>query len=164
MKLLFENIYRILPTKRKPAPDRVGITALRRCVAVAAAMLLFACAESNPEAERAAFEATKPWLALMDAADYQRCWEIAAPLFRDNEEHEAWLAKAHGYREPLGAFQSRQLKTATYIPDPWFAPSGEYAVVVYDSHWQAGTIYEILHMQRLPDGDWLVAGYNVQEQ
>ena len=154
MKLLFEDAHRISPSKR----------ALRCCAAVAAAMLLFACAESNPEAERAAHAAAMPWLALMDAADYQQCWETAAPLFQKKEKRKAWPAKAHGYRDPLGAFQSRQLNATTYIVDPWGAPPGEYAAVVYDSHWLAGTIYETLYMPRQPDGAWLVAGYAVQEQ
>ena len=153
MKLLFKDV-----------PNQVGAVAWRCVAVVAATMLLFACAESNPEAERAAFAATKPWLALMDAADYQQCWEIAAPLFQDTEGRNDWLIKARGYHDSLGAFQSRELNTATYLADPWFAPSGEYAVVVYDSHWQAGTIYESLYMQRQPDGEWLVAGYAVQEQ
>ena len=136
-----------------------------RCLfALVAATLLAACTESNPEAERAAFLATKPWLALMDAAEYERCWETAAPLFQESEGREDWLVKAHAYREPLGAFESRELNATTYLTNPWFAPAGEYAVVVYDSHWQAGIIYENVYMQRQPDGRWLVAGYAVQEQ
>ena len=136
---------------------------MRRVLAFAAATLLVACAQSNPEAERAAFLASEPWLALMDAADYEQCWQTAAPLFRDTEGVDDWVAKAKSYREPLGAFESRQLNTTTYLADPWFAPSGEYAVVVYDSHWQAGTIYENVYMQRQSDGSWQVAGYAVQQ-
>ena len=137
---------------------------MRWILAMAVATLLAGCAESNPEAERAAFLATKPWLALMDAADYRRCWETAAPLFRDTEGQDDWIAKATSYHEPLGTFQSRELNTTTYLTDPWAAPPGEYAVVVYDSRWQAGTIYENLYMQRQPDGAWQVAGYSVQQQ
>lgn len=133
------------------------------CIALMT-MLLGACAESNPEAERAAAQASEPWLALMDKADYAGCWQAAAPLFRDQEALESWLAKAEGYRDPLGDFKSRQLNDTTYIVDPWFAPPGEYAIVVYDSHWNAGSIYETLHMQRQVDGGWLVAGYSVRQQ
>ena len=136
---------------------------MRCSLALAAAALLLACAQSNPEAERAAFLATEPWLALMDAADYEQCWQTAAPLFRETEGQDDWLAKAKSYRDPLGAFESRQLNTTSYLVDPWLAPAGEYAVVVYDSHWQAVTIYENLYMQRQPDGNWLVAGYAVQQ-
>lgn len=142
-------------------------TLLRLLVALAwlpAALSLSACGESNPAAEQAAARASEPWLALMDQADYELCWQRAAPLFREQEARESWLTKAEGYRSPLGDFQSRQLNDTTYIVDPWFAPPGEYAVAVYDSHWQAGSIYETVHMQRQVDGSWLVAGYSVRQQ
>ena len=138
---------------------------LRLCASAFLALVLSGCAgESNPVAEREAHEASKPWLALMDAADYARCWDEASPLFRDKETRESWSVKAAGYRDPLGAFKSRQLNTTSVIPNPWGAPSGLYAAVVYDSHWQNGTIFEMVYMQQQPDGRWLVAGYNVKQQ
>ncbi len=137
---------------------------IRIVVAMVLALSLGACTERNPEAERAAFEATRPWLDSMDAGDYDQCWQAAAPLFRDQESLEAWTAKAHEYRDPLGALQSRQLNVTHVLTDPWGAPPGQYAVVVYDSHWAAGSIYESVHVQRQPDGTWLVAGYRVRQQ
>ena len=122
------------------------------------------CAESNPAAERAATAAAVPWLALMDAEEYERCWDAAAPLFRDEESREAWIAKALGYRDPLGAFKSREPNVTRVIRNPWGAPPGLYATVVYDSYWQNGTIFEMVYMQQQGDGDWLVAGYNVMQQ
>ena len=145
-----------------------GSCALPRWTVVSAcallSMLLGACGESNPQAEHAAAQASQPWLALMDEADYAQCWQLAAPLFREQESKDSWLTKAEGYRSPLGEFRSRQVNDTTYIADPWFAPPGEYAIVVYDSHWSAGTIYETVHMQRQVDGNWLVAGYSVRQQ
>ena len=128
------------------------------------AALLAGCAESNPAAERAASAATAPWLALMDAEDYERCWHDASSLFRDEEERQSWVAKAKGYREPLGEFESRELNTTRVITDPWGAPPGLYAVVVYDSVWQNGTIFEMVYMQQQDDASWRVAGYNVKQQ
>ena len=136
----------------------------RLAIAALLALLLGACAQSNPEAEQAAAQAAEPWLALMDAPDYAGCWQAAAPLFREQEAEASWLTKAEGYRSPLGDFQSRRINDTTYIVDPWFAPPGEYAIVVYDSFWEAGIIYETLHMQRQVDGSWLVAGYSVRQQ
>ena len=137
---------------------------LARWCFVSVLALLLGCAESNPEAEQAAYDATEPWLALMDQGEYGQCWASAASLFRDTEDHEDWVTKARGYRDPLGEFKSRQLNATNYIRDPWGAPPGEYVIVVYDSHWQNGTIYESVHMQRQVDGGWLVAGYSVQQQ
>lgn len=136
----------------------------RTGIFAAAMALSWACAESNPAAERAAAGATLPWLEALDGGDYARCWNAAAPLFRESVARDKWPEKARGYREPLGAFASRRLNTTTYIVDPWGAPDGEYVIVVYDSRWAAGSIYESLHMQRQPDGRWLVAGYSVQQR
>ncbi len=137
---------------------------IRICIVAALALALSGCAESNPQAEQAAFDATKPWLALMDAGDFDVCWETAAPSFRELINQEDWVALAHEYRDPLGAFKSRNLSTTSYFTDMWGAPAGEYAVVVYDSRWEAGAIYESLTMQRQPDGAWLLVGYAVQQQ
>lgn len=127
-------------------------------------MLLGACGENNPAAQQAALAASQPWLALLDAGDYAEAWRGAAPLFRELESAEAWAAKAQRYRDPLGALEARTLHTNTYFTDPWNAPPGPYAVLVFDSRWEAGAIYEIVNMQRQEDGSWLAAGYDVAEQ
>ena len=139
--------------------NRIGVAA-----ALVFAALLVACAQSNPDAERTAYEDSKPWLRLLDNGDYAQCWQVAAPMFRHKESLEGWIAKAQSYREPLGAFGSRQLNTARYLVDPWGWPAGEYVAVVYDSHWQAGSIYESVNMQKQADGSWLMVGYDVQPQ
>ena len=136
----------------------------RLCTSVLVLALTVGCAESDPVAEGAARDAAQPWLTLMDAGEYEQCWDAAAPLFRDEESLTAWVAKAEGYRDPLGAFQSREPNVTRVIPNPWGAPSGLYAAVVYDSHWQNGTIFETVYMQRQEDGRWLVAGYTVMQQ
>ncbi|MCE2460587.1 MAG: DUF4019 domain-containing protein [Pseudomonadales bacterium] len=128
-------------------------------------LVLGACSESNPEAERAAYEATKPWLALMDDGEYKRCWEAAAPWFRENVASlEMWVAKANETREPLGEMTFRELDTTTFKTNPIGAPDGQYTVVVYRSSWEAGSIYETVSMQRQPDGSWGVVGYHVKQQ
>ena len=132
---------------------------------VVLALPLGACSETNPEAERAAREATKPWLEMMDEGEYERCWDEAAPWFRENVgSREMWLAKAHETRNPLGEMNFRELNHTTYATNPIGAPDGEYTVVVYSSSWDAGNIYETVSMQRQPDGSWGVVGYHVKQQ
>ena len=144
-------------------PARPDRRIVGNAAAVALLFILGACAQSNPAAEEAAADATGPWLALMDAGDYAQCWEVAAAHFREQESLAEWQDKAHGYRDPLGAFQSRTLSTTRYFVDPWGAPPGEYVVVVHDSRWDAGAIFETVNMQKQGDGGWLVVGYNVQQ-
>lgn len=124
-----------------------------------------ACRESSPEAEQAAYEATKPWLAMMDAGEYEQSWEAAAPWFRDNiGSVDQWLAKAQETRKPLGALRSRELKMTTFKTNPMGAPDGEYTIVVYDARWEKGDILETVSMQRQADGSWQVVGYHVKQQ
>ena len=151
----------------RPETRSPGLPGRPRLTGVATLAVLLAiggCAQSDPVAEGAAFEATKPWLAIMDAGDYERCWVEASPLFRDQESQDGWAAKAKGYRDPLGGLKSRQLNVTRVIRDPWGAPAGLYAAVVYDSHWDNGVIYETVNMQQQSDGRWLVAGYQVKQQ
>ena len=128
-------------------------------------LALAACSESNPEAERSAYEATKPWIALMDKGDYEKSWDEAAPWFRDTVgSRDMWIAKAHETRDPLGEMKFRELKTTTYATNPIGAPDGEYTIVVYSSSWDAGNIFETVSMQRQADGSWGVVGYHVKQQ
>ena len=140
----------------------------KRCTVTLLAALGFvlgACSESNPEAERAAYEASKPWIALMDGGEYEKCWDEAAPWFRDNvSSRELWIEKAHETRDPLGKLIFRELNATTYNTNPMGAPDGEYTIVVYSSSWDAGSIYESVSMQRQPDGSWGVVGYFVKQQ
>ena len=128
-------------------------------------LALGACSESNPEAERSAYEASKPWIALMDSGEYEKCWDEAAPWFRENiGSRDMWIAKAHETRDPLGNLIARQLHTTTYKTNPMGAPDGEYTIVVYSSSWDAGSIYESVSMQRQTEGSWGVVGYFVKQQ
>ncbi len=129
------------------------------------AFVLGACSESNPEAERSAYEASKPWIALMDDGEYEKCWDEAAPWFREEvASRDMWIDKAHETRDPLGEMKFRELRTTTYATNPIGAPDGEYTVVVYSSSWDAGSIYETVSMQRQRDGSWGVVGYHVKQQ
>ena len=142
-----------------------SIRAAARQLTVMLAFVLAACAQSNPEAEQAAYEASKPWIALMDKGEYEKCWDEAAPWFRDKVGSlEMWIAKADETRDPLGEMKFRELRTTTYATNPIGAPDGEYTIVVYSSSWDAGSIFETVSMQRQADGSWGVVGYHVKQQ
>lgn len=136
-----------------------------RALLAGVCLLLCACSENNPEAEQAAYQATKPWLALMDGGEYEQCWHEAAPWFREHVPAlETWLAKAHEARDPLGGMRFRELMDTTYVTNPIGAPDGAYTIVVYGSSWEAGNIYETVSMQLQADGSWGVVGYHVEER
>ena len=154
----------IAPSRSPSAPGRRRWRGWAVAALVTLGISLAGCGQSNPEAERAALAASEPWLALLDAGDYAGAWDAAGPLFREMEGRESWIAKAEQYRAPLGAFKARQPQDTTYLANPWNAPDGAYAAVVFDSRWERGAIYEIVTMQQQPDGLWLAAGYDVADQ
>lgn len=125
---------------------------------------LAACAERDPDAERAAREAAAPWLATLDAGDYARCWNAAAPWFREQVSASGWAERAARTRAPLGALEMRRLDKTTYATNPLGAPDGRYVIVVYASDWAGGNIHEQLAMQEQPNGDWLPVGYFVRQR
>ena len=128
------------------------------------ALLVGACAESDPLAEEAARAATLPWLERMDAGAYDECWQAAAPLFRERVSLEEWGEQAVEARSPLGALRGRKLAATTFVTNPLGAPAGRYVIVVYASDWEAGDIFETLSMQESPAGAWLLVGYHVKQR
>ncbi len=120
--------------------------------------------ESNPEAEAAAHAAAVPIAEAIDRAEYQHTYDSAAPLFRESLDLAAWEARAAETRAPLGAFESRQLNTTTYVREPWGKPQTPVTVVTFDSSWENGDIYEMVTMQEQSDGQWLLVGYHVRQQ
>ena len=136
----------------------------RNLVLTGLALVASACTERDPDAERAAAEATAPWLARMDAGAYADCWETAAPLLRERVTREGWEQRATEARAPLGDLRERALAATTFVTNPWGAPAGRYVIVVYASSWQGGAIHETVSMQEQPNGAWLVAGYHAKQR
>lgn len=128
------------------------------------ALLVGACAESDPLAEEAARAATLPWLERMDAGAYEECWQAAAPLFRERVSLEQWGEQAVEARSPLGALRGRKLAATTFVTNPLGAPAGRYVIVVYASDWEAGDIFETLSMRESAAGAWLLVGYHVKQR
>ena len=125
---------------------------------------LAACAEHDPAAEQAAREAAPPWLAMLDAGDFQRFRDAAAPWFREQVSAAEWAERAAETRAPLGALAARVVSKTTFAANPWGAPDGRYVVIVYASDWAGGKIHEQLAMQQQPSGDWLPVGYFARQR
>ena len=74
------------------------------CVCV----LLCGCmGKKNPEAEKAATQAARTWLRLVDEGQYDESWQESAAFFRNAVSQEAWRDSMKTYRQPLGEKRSR---------------------------------------------------------
>ena len=113
--------------------------------------------------EAAAEAAARAWLALVDAASYDRSWSAASAQFRQKVPQAQWQAAAAGARGPLGALKSRTLQSVTFRNALPGAPDGEYVIVQFASSFEnKASAIETVTPMKDPDGTWRVAGYYIQ--
>ena len=120
-------------------------------------------AAAENDATRQAQAAAKSWLTLVDAGQYGQSWDKASLLFRSAVMRSEWERAAKATRTPLGALQSRTLKSATFTRSLPGAPDGEYVVIQFDSQFaNKATAVETVTPMRDRDGVWRVSGYFIQ--
>jgi len=113
--------------------------------------------------EAAAETAARTWLEGIDAGDYAASWDGAAPLFQGAVEREKWGETLRAVRQPLGAVQSRALRSATYTKTLPGAPDGEYVVLQFDTSFEnKKSAIETVTPMLAPDGAWRVSGYYIR--
>ncbi|MEF2231587.1 MAG: DUF4019 domain-containing protein [Pseudodesulfovibrio sp.] len=122
-------------------------------------LLLLPCAaladEPAPDDARAAAET---WLRLIDGGEYDRCWDQASPIMKQNMPHADWRrALAEGAAQ-LGPLSARRLERSKLDRDPPHGPTGRYALFRFDAIYQDTTLHETLAL-RLEDGTWRVVAY-----
>lgn len=110
-----------------------------------------------------AVEATKSWLALIDAGDSERSWERSAALFRQAVTPEQWKQALSASRKPLGDLESRVVKSTQYVTSLPGAPDGQYVVIQFESSFaHKKSAIETVTPMRDPDGVWRVSGYFIR--
>jgi hypothetical protein len=116
----------------------------------------------HADAEAAAVEAAKTWLSLVDAGEYGKSWEAAAPLFKGAVDEAAWGKQLGPVRGPLGAVKSRELSSAEYATALPGAPDGEYVVIQFATSFEnkASAVETVTPM--LDAGAWKVSGYYIK--
>ena len=113
--------------------------------------------------EELAQKSAEEWLALTDSGKYTESWNEAAQYFKNAVTREKWLDAMKGHRVPLGAVQSRKLKSIKYTTTVPGAPDGEYVVIQYDSSFEhKKSAVETITPMLDKDGKWRVSGYFVK--
>ncbi len=133
------------------------------CLIIWVASLLHFFAETERSANKIAVSAPAPlhaveaWLALMDAGNYAKSWETAAPFFHRSVTREEWIAKLEKIRRPLGNILHRKLVSVTP------SAAGMQRVAVYISAFEGlPSATEALTFTKQPNGEWLPIGYLIQ--
>jgi hypothetical protein len=141
---------------------------MRYCLVLLFVIVVFtglsACAsENNPEAEKAAIESAKAWLALVDSGKYSESWEEAAGYFQSAVMKAGWEQTIRAVRAPLGKTVSRRLKSQRYATSLPGAPDGEYVVIQFNTVFEnKKSAVETITPMLDKDDKWRVSGYYIK--
>ncbi len=141
------------------------LAAVGACLVAAAAFSVEPAGEKTGEeaARKAAGEAAKIWLGVVDSGRYAESWSQASSLFRKQVSAEQWESAVRSARGPLGKLIARNLKSAQYSLTLPGAPDGEYVVIQYDSSFEnKKEALETVVTMKEKDGAWRVAGYFIK--
>lgn len=120
-------------------------------------------AKGNPEAEKAALQAARAWLELVDSSQYAKSWEEAAEYFKKAVPRETWQKSTEAFRKPLGTLVSRTVKSTQYTTSAPGAPDGEYVIIQYDSSFEnKQSAVETVTPMLDSDNKWRVSGYYIK--
>ncbi len=137
---------------------------MRRCALLLLVASVFAAGQNSQDAAQieAAKQSAQAWLGVVDSGNYLSSWDQADSAFKGNINKGQWERIWRSVREPVGAFQSRNIKKAefkTHIPeDP---KEDKWVVIQYESTFAQKTATEVLALRQEKDGQWRVSGYNV---
>jgi len=118
---------------------------------------------SDQDKEKAAVNASKAWLKLVDEGKYAESWDEAAQHFKNAITREQWKTSLESVRSPLGKVLSRNLKSKKYTKTLPGAPDGEYVVIQYETSFQnKQQAIETITPMLDKDGKWRVSGYYIK--
>ena len=129
---------------------------------IACAVGIFTGSAHADEKTDPAVKAAKEWLALVDAKEYKKSWQEAAPFFKENVKEEQWSEMIASVRKPLGKMESRELISAEHKTSLPGAPDGEYVVIQFKTTFtdKRDSVETITPMKA--DGVWRVSGYFIK--
>jgi hypothetical protein len=120
-------------------------------------------APAQQKPEELAQKSAEAWLALTDSGKYAESWDEAAAAFKSALTKDQWVEALKKVRTPLGALQSRKLKSATYAKNPQGAPAGEYVIIQFDTSFENKTAsVETITPMLDKDAKWRVSGYFIK--
>jgi hypothetical protein len=102
-----------------------ALAALLGSVATPSAAPVATAAESPDPAGRAAIDAARHFLTLVNAGDWERSYAATAQTFRKVNTEALWAQTSQQVYPPLGPLHHRALAGADFVPAP---PNGSWIV------------------------------------
>jgi hypothetical protein len=103
------------------------------------------------------------WLALVDAREYAKSWDEAAPDFRAQIARGDWSQKVRSARGAYGALVTRTITGSMEQASLPGGRPGRYVVAQTSASFEKkSSSVETVTLQLAPDGRWRVVGYFIQ--
>jgi uncharacterized lipoprotein NlpE involved in copper resistance len=138
---------------------------MKKCILLAGAALVMACAQAQEPVIRDAIVAAERWLAVVDKGESAASWEQLASAAQAVVTRAGWQDALRKVREPLGK-PSRQMESAVFTRTFPGAPPGEYIVIQYNTRFDklpdGAMAIETIAPMRDKDGTWRVSGYYIK--
>ena len=112
---------------------------------------------STPASEKAAVDAARQFLALLDRDDWVQSWQATHQSFKLLNTVEWWSEASRKVRGDVGTINSRELMTVDFAPAP---PSGYWTVKFKANYSKKTDAVETLSLAS-EDGIWKVVGIMV---
>ncbi len=136
----------------------------RFILVVATILLLFGCAENQPDGpldNEAEVIAARTWLKLIDAGKYGKSWDQSSTLVRDAVTRDEWIMTMNSLMKQYGKHSQRSTDSIEWSSMLDGAPQGDYREVRFSSKCGDVEISETVTLQKSGD-EWLVAGYFIR--
>jgi hypothetical protein len=113
--------------------------------------------------DKETIEASRAWLALLDAGKFGAAWDGASPYLKSVVTRQKWITGLAAARKPFGKLKQRTpVKFARSHSMPG-APDGDYSIIEFESQFANGKVASEHIIWMLGDNqDWHVSGYYIR--
>ena len=113
--------------------------------------------------DKETIEASRAWLALLDAGKFGAAWDGASPYLKSVVTRQKWITGLTAARKPFGALKQRKpvkFARSHSMPD---ASDGDYSLLEFESEFANGKRASEQVIWMLGDNQvWRVSGYFIR--
>jgi hypothetical protein len=128
----------------------------------AALMIILPLINQTPDSDKAeaATAAASEFLALVDADQFERSWQVSAKLLQERVPLAEWTQHLGKVRAAVGPCVGRVRNDISYATAAQDSPEGEYIQIFYDTRCELKQeLKETVTVVHEADYHWRVAGY-----
>ena len=124
-----------------------------------AVLLLASCAPKEDSSLAEGVAAAEEWLALVDAGEYGKTWDVASEHFQSAVRRDQWVRLLEGKIGQRSAVPERTVRVADYKTLLDGSPPGHYVLVEFDTLVNGKAGGELVTMSGDGEGTWKAFAY-----